>query len=263
MFPILRHPRNARTKSLRLLCRSSLLLTLALTLPVPPVTANPLPDKPHIYVEGYAEIEVEPDLMVVTVSLLETNDELAVAKETVDERSRTLIQLARDIGIDGSDIATTSLGIRPAYEYLDDRRVDMGTSVYRQVTLTLRDLSRYPELMEALVAADISSLIETRLKVSNQGALTEEALARSLEDARQRAEELAASQDKRLGEVFSISEFASRADETYRLYPSRRIVGQSSRALGDVQAFSAPSREPFEPGLMMAVARVYVVYILR
>ena len=225
--------------------------------------ADPLPDKPHIYVQGDARIEVEPDQLTISVGLAEVSDELETAKAVVDTKSRLLIDRAREMGIEDRDIGTTSLRITPSYDFIDDERVDSGTIVYREVTLTLRDLSKYSELMNALVEADISTWISTRFLVSNGGSLTDEALTQALDNAKARAERLAESQGKRLGEIYSISEFDTRRDESYRLYPSRRIVGQSSRALADAQYVSSAAIEPFEPGMMVATATVYVVYLIR
>jgi uncharacterized protein YggE len=227
------------------------------------VAADPLPDKPHIYVQGDARIEVEPDRLTISVGLTEVSDKLETAKGEVDARSRLLIERARAIGIEDRDIGTTSLRITPTYDYVDGERVDLGTAAYREVTLTLRDLSQYSELMSALVEADISTWISTRFLVSNGGALTDEALTRALENARARAERLAESQGKRLGDVYSISEFNTRRDESYQLYPSRRIVGQSSSAFTDAQVSDNYVSEPFEPGMMVATATVYVVYLIR
>lgn len=74
---------------------------------------NPLPDGRHIYVEGYAEIEVEPDQMTVAVGLTATDENLASAKTIVDEKSRRLIDALRALDIRSEDIATTTLKIRP------------------------------------------------------------------------------------------------------------------------------------------------------
>ena len=85
-----------------------------------------------------------------------------------------------------------------------------------------------------------------------------------MKDARSRAERLAKSQGKKLGEPYSISEFMTRGEERYMLVVSRRIRGQSS---AEIAALSASGyggiREPFEPGIMVANAQVFVVFLLR
>jgi len=238
------------------------LLTLLVSFPAL-LAANPLPDKPHIYVQGRAAIEVEPDQLVIDVGLMEIGDEIESAKAEVDARSRLLIERAREIGIADRDIGTTALVFFPDYDYVDGERVDLGTRVYRQVTLTLRDLSKYSDLMRALVAADVSTSISTRFRVSTEDALADQMLARALANARERAEDLVASQGQRLGDVYSISEFDTRRDERSVLYPNSGVVGQSARLAGQASVSNLQLSEPFEPGMMIATATVYVVYLIR
>lgn len=224
------------------------------------VSASPLPDKPHVYVEGSAELDVAPDLMTFTL-LLETTDlDLAKAKAEVDARSTLLIDTCKKLGLKPDAIATTALSISPQYDYKDQGRVFTGNHVSRQVDITLKDLTKYPQVMKAFVDAKISQTVDTKLSVSDSKALTDKTLMAAMADARSRAERLAKAEGKALGEPFSISEFNTRENERYTLQVSRAIVGKSA-----TEAFAASAKvaEPFEPGVMKAKAQVYVVYLLK
>lgn len=223
--------------------------------------AGPLPDKPHIYVEGSAEIEVAPDQMTITVGLEETNQKLAVAKEDVDERSRRLIKAVKDLGVAPEDLSTTALHVNPAYEYRGGEQVPLGTRVYRQVEITLRDLSKYTQLIAALVDAEISNTVSTQLEVSNQEALTDQALVAAVEDARKRARALANAAGKGLGAAWSVSQFDMRTYERHQVFAVSGL-----RDKGNVMqegGFAARASEPFEPGMITASAQVYVVFLLK
>lgn len=222
---------------------------------------GPLPDKPHIYVEGSAEIEVAPDQMTITVGLSHTDPDIALAKKEVDARSTILIDACKDMGIDLKDIATTALHVSPAYEYRSGERVPVGTRVYRQVDITLRNLEKYPALMAALIDADISNTVSTRLEVSNEKALSDRALVAAIDDARQRAEGMAKSLGKKLGDAFSVSEFDIRREERNQLFTVRGIQGQASKP-ELAFARSDTGSEPFVPGLIVARAQVYVVFLI-
>ena len=198
--------------------------------------ASPLPDRPHIYVEGYAELEVEPDQMTITVGLAATDDDLPSAKATVDANSRRLISAVNELGIDARDIATTTLQVRPAYEYEEDNPVLVGVIAYRQIDITLRNLEEYSPLIQALVDADISRTLRTRFSVSNETDILERTVDRALVNATTRARRMAESQGQRLGRIHSISEFDDRQNERYRLYPHRQISGQASRVSADSAA---------------------------
>lgn len=222
--------------------------------------ASPLPSKPHIYVEGSATIEAEPDEMSFSIMITQTESTLAQAKLSVDTRSNTLIELCKKLGIPNENIATTTLRVRPSYTYKDNKRVPNGTIVSRNVDIHLKDLDKYSSVMMAFVDSEISQIISTKLLVSNESSLTDDALVKALADAKRRAERLAIAQGRKLGNAFSISEFMTRGEERYMLHVSRKVVGRSSSVM---RAEMPMEPEPFEPGVMVAKAQVYVVYLLK
>lgn len=225
--------------------------------------ASPLPEQPHVYVEGAADIEVEPDMMTFTLSLQAVDIDLAKAKADVDKRSKQLINLCKQFGVKAEDIATTALVIRPEYDYQERKRVLTGNHVSRQVDINLRDLKKYPEMMQAMVDAGVSETINTQLTVKDKKALEDKAQVAAMANARERAERLAKSQGKTLGEPFSISEFNNRGNERWELNPSRQLMGSSAKVGAQRELAMASSGEPFEPGVMKLSAQVYVVYLLK
>lgn len=238
------------------------LISLFLSLLGFAVCASPLPAQPHIYVEGSAELEVEPDVMNFSLSIHALNSDLAKAKADVDARSRLLINTVKKFGIKANDIATTALNIRPEYEYKDNQRVLVGNNVSRQVDITLRDLKKYPEMMKALVDAKISETINTNLTLSDRKSVEEKVQAAAMKDARESAERLAKSQGKSLGDPWSISEFNIRRDDIWKLVPNSQFMGNSAGNML-ARAKEADSSEPFEPGKMKITAQLYVVYLLK
>lgn len=227
------------------------------------VFASPLPAQPHVYVEGSAELEVEPDMMVFTLSIQTVDLDLAKAKADVDARSRLLIDTLKKFGVKADDIATTALNIRPEYDYRDNQRVLTGNNVSRQVDINLRDLKKYPALMKALVDAKVSETINTQLTLSDKKAVEEKVQTAAMEDARARASRLAKSQGQTLGVPWSISEFNNRGNERWELRPNRELLGSSAAMKADAMSLQRVASEPFEPGVMKISAQVYVVYLLK
>jgi uncharacterized protein len=229
-----------------------------------PVFASPLPDKPHVYVEGSAEVEVVPDLMTFSLLIEKSDLDLATAKADVDSRSTLLINTCKKLGIKPDGIATTALSIFPEYDYKDQTRVFSGNRVSRQVDIKLKDLTKYSQVMKALVDAKITQIINTKLSLIDEKSAEDKVLISAMADAKARAERLAKSQGKELGEPFSISEFNTRAEETYTLRVGRAIVGDSASDVAPQARLSKmEASEPFEPGVMKAKAQVYVVYLLK
>ena len=222
---------------------------------------NPLPDKPHVYVVGFGEVAVEPDMMTIKVSIEAKDKDMKTAKADVDVRSNALIDSCINMGIERKDISSTTLQIRPDYEYRDNNREISGTRVSRQIEVILRDLNKYPDLMMSLVESKITQTISTNLSVSNEKTLSDQALVNALADARLQAEMIAKASGKELGDVYSISEFDTRLDEHMQLITSQMIKNLLQITTG--AAASASRGEPFEPGLISVFTTVYVVYLLK
>lgn len=132
--------------------------------------ASPLPDRPHIYVEGRAEIKVNPDLVTFTLLLNNVSKSADAAKILIDGKSVKLIKLCEDLGIKIEDVASTGLQINKEYEYDEgmDKRIHVGVSVSRSVRLVLRDINKYKLVLAELINLKVSEEISTRLSLSNE-----------------------------------------------------------------------------------------------
>ena len=249
---------------------------------VPFAFANPLPNAPHIYVEGSAEIEVEPDTAIFTL-YLESVDRIAeVAKKEIDVTSKSLVELAQGMGIETDDISATGISVRQKYEYDQNtnQQVFKGVTVSRYVNLTLTDLKNYNEIAHQLVSSGLAKNVSSTLEISDEKSVTDKVLEQALKDATARAKSLATIQGRELGEVHSISEFDLRRSERYELRISRGVSGESVstilesktadnfnrvRAGGlaeSAQLLAVRNQDPFNAGNMTAGAKVYVVFLL-
>ena len=179
-----------------------------------------------------------------------------------------MISLSKELNIQDSDISTSTLRIHPQFTYKDGNRTQTGTQVSREVIITLRDLTGYANIINALIDAEVTQTVNTTLLLSNPTDASDRAQEKALNDAHQRAKRLAKHQGSKLGKVYSISEFNNRQQEFYQLRVSRSIAGRSindtripALSIGEAVK-SRSSNEPFEPGVIKATAQVFVVYLL-
>lgn len=244
--------------------------------------ASPLPDKAHIYVEGSATIEVEPDIATFHVSLQSEDMNAEKAKNDIDKRSTALIALCRSLSIDIQDVSASGIRVNKNYEYDDktNRDIYTGIMVSRSIEITLRDIAQYRTVMHELVSAKISDNIYTTLSISNEKTFTDQALLAALEDATARAQSIAKIQNVTLGKVYSVSEFDLRQPERYQLRVRRTMGGQSSSSITAISAEDIGkfpdtalaeslqrtkdvNLDPFGAGAMQATAQVFVVFLVK
>lgn len=187
-----------------LLIRCALLILLPI-LPAAFATANPLPDKPHVQVQGHGEIEAMPDLVTVRVDVTHTAATSAQAQQQVDRVAADLQKVAERFGIRGDDYKAARIQIQPEYEWRDSQRHLLGQRVNRQFELTLRDIGEYGGLIQALAETDINSIQNIRFDFSNRTELYRQAERLAAAAAREQAENLAQALDAKLGRIYSVN----------------------------------------------------------
>lgn len=188
-----------------LLASCSLLALLFALQPVSPALAEALPDGPHVKVQGHGEIEAMPDLVIVTVDVTRTAPDSARAQREVDAVAGAVQAVARRFDIRDDDYDASRIQIQPEYEWKDGQRTLLGQRASRQFELTLNDIRRYGELIQALAEADINAIQNIRFDFSNRTELYREAERLAASAARDQAANLAAALGARLGRVYSIT----------------------------------------------------------
>ena len=177
--------------------------------------ADGLPASPYIQVNGHGELRVAPDMVFVPLTLEKSDKDAALARAEVEDRAAKVIALARKLGLADKDIAAPAVTVYPEYGCAPIspgspskgcNRVRVAQHVTRSVTLTLRDLSRYGELVDGLFDIGITDLGGVSFDRSDRDALQEKARALAVADARAKAAGLAQAAGIALGSVYSIAE---------------------------------------------------------
>ena len=177
--------------------------------------ADGMPTSPYIQVSGHGELQLAPDMAYVSLSLDKTAKDAKDARADVEARAAKVIALARKLGIADKDIDAPSVNVSPEYGCESSSlssaggnciRKLTGQHVSRSITLTLRDLSRYGELVDGLFQAGVTDLGDPVLDRSDRRAQGQKARALAVADAHDRAAGLAQSAGVTLGSVYSIAE---------------------------------------------------------
>lgn len=222
---------------------------IVLVFAAPLAIADGLPSVPYVQVSGHGDVRVAPDMLDIAFTVTRSDPKLSTARADVEQRSDAVIALAKQLGIASRDIQAQAIYIAPEYNWQDNKREYLGQRVTRTFDFTLRDLGRYPALIDGLVKAGVSSLDSVIPSRSDMPALRARALAAAMQDAHTRAQTLAASAGTALGAVFSISE---NSDAVTGPRPMMLSAARSS--------MQAPAS--YEPGLVDIGVDVSVVYLL-
>lgn len=169
------------------------------------VFANTVPDQPHLKVSGQSKVTAVPDRLQISLNLTEVGQDVGAARQTVEKHSQQLIDTLKAFGVNKRDITAARLDITPHYNWNNQAQIYSGTEVSRQIDVTLRDLAQYDELIKAIIDAKVARIDNSSLESSREKELRREALQAAIADARQKAEQLAAGFEAKVGPVYAVT----------------------------------------------------------
>ncbi|HEX8591345.1 MAG TPA: SIMPL domain-containing protein [Candidatus Paceibacterota bacterium] len=168
-----------------------------------------------ITVTGEGKAETPPTIARVMFTVQETAATVAAAQEAADKRSRTALDGVRSLGVEDKDVRADAYQVNPQYENpqpcvpgrecVQNPRI-IGYQVAQTVTVKVRNTNIAGEVIQALGTAGVQNISGPNFEVDDDSDVMREARAKAIEDARQKAKELARQLHVRLGDVVSYGE---------------------------------------------------------
>jgi uncharacterized protein YggE len=222
--------------------RILLALLACLALPAASASAQDGDRPPHIDVVGEASLTAANDAARVTFAVEVRRRSSGEALRVASRRMRRVLARVRAAGIPDRDIRTESVSVRR-----ERRRGRPPSSVARNaVRVVVREIGRVGSLIDAAVGAGATGVGGPSFFVSDTRALYRQALLLAFDNARAKAEELAARAGVRLGRPMSIRE-GGRAETD--------VAPPAARQEGSVGA-------PIRPGRTRVTATVGAVFAI-
>ncbi|NWF64149.1 MAG: SIMPL domain-containing protein [Chloroflexi bacterium] len=166
----------------------------------------------NLNVSGLGVVYLTPDIAYINIGVNTQRENAAQAVEINKEQTTKVIQALKDFGVDEKDIRTTNFSIwsNPQYDPAGTGQI-LGTtySVDNTVNVTIRDLDKLGDLLDAAVQAGANNIYSIQFDVEDKSAANKEARTLAVENAKSQAQELAAAAGVELGEIQSISYYES------------------------------------------------------
>jgi uncharacterized protein YggE len=165
------------------------------------------PDANAITVTGEAEVKVVPDEVVLRLGVQTGDRDLALAKRTNDERVTRALAAAKRFVPDPKHIQTDYMAIDPRYRGSSDVVNDLiGYVVRKSIVVTLKDTSKFEELLSAMLDAGVNHVHGVDFRTSELRKHRDQARALAIRAAQEKATALASAVGRKAGRARSISE---------------------------------------------------------
>ena len=166
---------------------------------------------PTVSVSGHGSVNVPPDTATINIGVDVIKPTLGEAQETADAQATAVIEALEAAGIASEDIQTSYFSVSILRDYSEnaDPTLITGFQITNQLQVTVRDTDQIGELLDAAINAGANSIYGVTFYVDDQTEASSEARVEAVDDARTKAEELAAAAGMSLGPVVAISEGTS------------------------------------------------------
>ncbi|SHI88538.1 SIMPL domain-containing protein [Wenxinia saemankumensis] len=220
-------------------------LALAQTAPAPTVSGPESAGR--VTVTGTGSVTAKPDIARITLGVTEERPSADAALGAVGAGLDAALAVLREAGLAPSDIRTTQIELGPVVEYGEDG--PLPPTRFRaasSVEVTLRDLDRIGEVLDAATEAGGNTLGGIVFDLSDRSAALDEARRAAVADAAARAALYTDAAGVALGPLVAISEGAASAPPIPMMAEARMMDA------------SAPV--PVAPGEIEVTAEVTLVY---
>jgi uncharacterized protein YggE len=163
-----------------------------------------------ITVNGEGVVSLAPDTATIRLGVSERAASAAEAMAQTSEKVRGILNQLDSLKIAGLDRQTSGLYLRPVYDNgsrNDTTPVQVsGYEAGNTVSVTVRDLSKLGQLLDAVVAEGANDFNGLQFGLQDNQAALEQARKDAVSDAMARAKQLADAAGVKLGKVVSMSE---------------------------------------------------------
>lgn len=141
-----------------------------------------------IEVEGFGEVEIKPNLVIIPVGVMTESKNARAAQEENARVTSQVIQSLQQVGIPSKNIETVSYHVSPKYVFMDNKRVFEGFEVVHLLSVTSEDIENAGIIYDTAFANGANIAESPRFIVSNEDIYQLMALQKAVEDAINKAE---------------------------------------------------------------------------
>ena len=218
----------------------------------------------RITVTGEAQVRVVPDEVILTLGVETWDKNLNVAKNRNDEIVKRVLKLAGQYGIEPEHVQTDFLGVEPRYRdgYYEERDF-IGYFVHKTIVITLRDLSRFEDLLSAALQAGVNYVHGIDFRTTELRQHRDQARALAIKAAKEKAVALSGELGQQVGDPLTIQEEQSGWWSSYGAWWGTRWgTSMTQNVIQEAGGASALADSSVAPGQIDVTARVTVSFEL-
>ena len=163
-----------------------------------------------IWVSGTGEVTVTPDVAILTLGVEAQEKTVKEAQSEAASAMAAVVAALKTNGVADKDIQTQWYSISPVTKWVEEtsEQITTGYSVTNMVTVKIRDISKAGTIIDAVAEAggDLTRINSINFTVDDPTAYYNQAREKAMQDAKDKAEQMATLAGVTLGKPTYISE---------------------------------------------------------
>lgn len=206
-------------------------------------------------VVGEGRVRASPDIATANIGVTAVDTSVVSATEQVSQTMADVLDALMAEGVAQEDIQTTSYninlidGVFGPQEPTEDGDQPQRYQVTNSVQVTIRDIGAIGTIMDAAVEAGANQVFGVNFDVSNREDLMRDAIEEAVQNAEERAQDLADLTGTQLGPIVSVSQVVG----------AQPFFATAEAGLG--MGGAAPG--PISPGQLEITTQLQIVYALQ
>ncbi len=206
-----------------------------------------------ITVQSTETVKVVPDMAEIRFAVFTQEKDAKTCQEKNNEDLTRVIQFLKDFGIAEESIQTSKYGMNPVYDWSAGQTI---TGYEMETSLTVSDVTieQTGTLISACVDAGINNINHISYLSSQYDSCYQEALAKAIDSARQKAQTMAEAGGCTLGAIVHVEEYSNMQEARYDGYTKRAAMSNGAAMEEDMAV---------EPGQVSVEARICVDFSIQ
>jgi hypothetical protein len=159
-------------------------------------------------VEGMAKKTAVPDTAFISFGVTKTANTIADAQNQTNMATTKIVDGLKNIGIDPKDIKTTDYSVSPQYNYYANRQTINGYTVTQNMDITIKPVDKVNQATDVATAngANLVGSVNFGFDDATQNQLNNDVRQMAIDDAKEKAQNLAQEAGMHLGRIVDIQE---------------------------------------------------------
>ncbi len=229
-----------------------ILVAVLLSACAPAATNSLNPYPRQLNSSGQGKVYIVPDLAYIYIGVRVQTASLSDSLSESNTKAADIASQLKELGVAEQDIQTSAFNVYPQQNYdQNGQPTDIQYVVENTVNVTLRDLSKLGQVLDAVVRSGANSINGITFDVADRATAEAQARELAIKDAQSRAQEIAKDSGVELGKLISVSVYNSSS-------PATVYEGKGGAAMS-----STSGQVPVAAGQLIITADANIAYEIK